>query len=327
MPDVLAQDDVLSFTPGSLMTTIPEGAGAGGFPPAAPAPPPARDLGPDIEEARARSRAATDRAEASINRETELADRRQRAMEPMYDRALETVRSQRIPQVPQRVPMPAAPRRGNEPGADEQWLMVAGLLGALAGAFTRNHLTNGLAAMTGALQGYQEGSQQKFQNNLKIWDAESKNAIETNRAATEDYRLTLENIKLTNDQMFKELEIKSMQYKDEAMAQAARTKNELSVAQLYDHEVTQRQQLEYLHERLRGQHSLWRQEQYEAQARAYANSPEGLRRAQAIANYQLAPLPTTQRTGYEGARNVALMDKVLEINGQYKATQYSATAA
>ena len=142
MPDVLAEDDVLSFTPGSLMTTIPVGASAVEHPPSALAPPPQRDLGPDIEEARARSRAATDRAEASINRETELAGRSQRAMAPLYDRALETVRSQKIPPVPQRASMPAAPKRGNEPGADEQWLMVAGLLGALAGAFTRNHLTN-----------------------------------------------------------------------------------------------------------------------------------------------------------------------------------------
>src|SRR5437899_13047510 len=91
MPDVLAEDDVLSFTPGSLMTTIPVGASAVEHPPSALAPPPQRDLGPDIEEARARSRAATDRAEASINRETELAGRSQRAMAPLYDRALETV--------------------------------------------------------------------------------------------------------------------------------------------------------------------------------------------------------------------------------------------
>src|SRR5262245_47179754 len=297
MPDVLAQDDVLSFTPGSLMTTIPEGAGAVDYPPAAPAPPPARDLGQDIEEARARSRAATDRAEASINRETELAERHQRAMAPLYDRAAETLRSQKIPQVPQRAPMPAAPKR-NDPGADEQWLMAAGLLGALAGAFTRNHLTNGLAAMTGALQGYQEGSQQKFQNNLKIWDAESKNAIETNRAATEDYRATLENVKLTNDQMFKELEIKSMQYKDEAMAQAARTKNELSVAQLHDHQVTALTQLEQHSQRLREQHTSWREQQWEAQAKTYVDQNRPL--IEAMLRGDAAPPPRNPRTGAQG---------------------------
>src|SRR6266699_411293 len=322
MPDVLAEDDVLSFTPGSLMTTTPAGASAVDHPPSALAPPPQRDLGADIEEARARSRAATDRAEASINRETDRAERSQRAMAPLYDRALETVRSQKIPPVPQRAPMPAAPKRGNEPGADEQWLMVAGLLGALAGAFTRNHLTNGLAAMTGALQGYQEGSKQKFDQNLKIWEAETRNAIETNRGALEDYRATLENVKLTNDQMFKELEIKSMQYKDEAMAQAARTKNELSVAQLHDHQVNALTQLQDHSDRLRQQYGMFEERQKQqlliAQMRAVgATNPEQMQdRIDAIGQYRMAP-PA-------GKWGNAIMSEVAKQYPQYRQELWTA---
>jgi hypothetical protein len=72
-----------------------------------------------------------------------------------------------MPQPPKAQPLPAAPKR-NEPGTDESWLMVASVLGAIAGGLTRRHTSNALAAMTGALEGYNEGSKQKFDQNVKI---------------------------------------------------------------------------------------------------------------------------------------------------------------
>src|SRR5258708_7814310 len=163
MPDVLAQDDVLSFNPSSPFLTAPD---AGGPPPRA-----ASDLQPRIDEAGRRSQAAIDAAERSMAQEEREAVARERELTPLRERQMEMAR-QPIPQPLKTKESPPAPQRQNQHD-DENWLFAAGLLGSLAGALTRNHATNALGAFSGALQGYQEGSRQKFDENMQIWNAEN----------------------------------------------------------------------------------------------------------------------------------------------------------
>src|SRR5229473_6830059 len=235
MPDVLSQDaDVLSFQPGSPMLAPPPAAppmapqpvGGGG---AAPAPP---NLQQQIQEDRAKSDAAIAAMEKSQGLEVGNLQQRQREMEPLRQRAMSQA-MQPPPQIPKQEKPPAQPK-GRDQHDDENWLFAASILGSLAGAFTRNHATNALAAFSGAMQGYQEGSKQKFDQNMKTWEAENKAVQETNKQAMDEYRDILQNRKWSMDQMSVAMRLAGEKYDDQAAIQAAQTKNSLVMAQFYD---------------------------------------------------------------------------------------------
>jgi hypothetical protein len=204
-------------------------------PPLAQQPPPAPPADPNqqrMERAFEREQDAVGRAERSMAQEERLSDERAKTLAPLRQRSMD-IAAQPLPQPPEPQKPPAAPKR-QDPHDDETWLMASALLGSLAGAFTRRHQTNALAAFTGAMEGYQEGSRTKFDQNMKIWEAENKRTQETNATAMEHYRGILENRKLSMDQMAIELQMAAAAYDDQAMATAARTKNAMVIAQLYD---------------------------------------------------------------------------------------------
>jgi hypothetical protein len=150
----------------------------------------------------------------------QIQEAKQRALNPLISQASQMGKDLRQFQgnPPVAQPLPPTPQR-NQPGEDEQWLMAAMVLGAIGGAFTRQHVTNGLAAMTGALEGYQAGSKEKFEQNLKLWKAESEKAKEANEAANTRYRQILESRKLAWDQKMQEIQLVAAQYKDLATMQ------------------------------------------------------------------------------------------------------------
>src|SRR6266853_1385982 len=226
MPDVLAQDDVLSFDPSSAMVTTPPSA-----PPAAP--PPARpDLQAQIQQDRSRSDAYIAQMEKAQALEEGNLHQRQREMEPLRQKALAEVQRP-LPQPPKQERPPEVPKRQNQHD-DETWLFASALLGSLSGAFTRRHQTNALAAFSGAMEGYQEGSKQKFDQNMRIWEAENKKALETNKQAMDEYKEILQNRKFSIEQMSVAMQITGQKYDDQAAITAAKTKNSLVMAQFFD---------------------------------------------------------------------------------------------
>src|ERR1700719_4721481 len=288
MPDPLAQDDVLSFDPSSPFLTAPDAGG-----PVAP-PGPNPNLQPRIDEAGRRSQAAVEAAERSMAQEDRNAAARERELAPIRERQMEMAR-QPLPEPPKTKESPPAPQRQNQHD-DENWLFAAGLLGSLAGALTRNHATNALAAFSGALQGYQEGSKQKFDENMQIWNAENKRAQEASQNALAEYRAILENRKLSMEQMSVELQLAAAKHDDRAMATAAKTKNELVIAQLYDkHEqaLTQTQQshdhLMFQLEQAQKREQANKEQRWQDSAQQYLNSEEGQARIQATMNMQRPP--------------------------------------
>jgi hypothetical protein len=299
MPDVLAQDDVLTFNPSSPFLTAPDAA-----PPVA-APGQNPNLQPRIDEAGRRSQAAVEAAERSIAQEDRNAEARERELAPIRQRQMEMAR-QPLPEPPKTKESPPAPQRQNQHD-DENWLFAAGLLGSLAGALTRNHATNALAAFSGALQGYQEGSREKFDQNMQIWNAENKRAQEASQNALAEYRAILENRKLSLDQMSVELQIAAKKHEDRAMDTAAKTKNELVIAQLYDKHEQALTQVQTTHDRLSQSYELAQQRQQQqlaiAQMRALGVTP-GQENAliDAIGQYRQAPI--------SGQRGAAIMNLV-----------------
>jgi hypothetical protein len=308
MPDVLAQEDVLSFDPRSPFLTAPD---AGGPPPVAASRADA-DLQPRIDEAGRRSQAAIDLAERSMGLEERNAAARERELTPIRERQMEMSR-QPIPQPPKTKESPPAPQRQNQHD-DENWLFAAGLLGALAGAFTRNHATNALAAFSGAMQGYQEGSRQKFDENMQIWNAENKRAQEANQNALAEYRGILENRKLSMEQMSVELQLAAAKHDDRAMQTAAKTKNFLTIAQLHDKQFQALEQMKTTSDRLFQNYQLAQEREQNkmaiAQMRALGVVP-GQENAlvDAIGQYKQAPIT--------GARGSAIMNLVQDKYPDY----------
>src|SRR6266849_10313414 len=95
MPDVLAQDDVLSFDPSSAMVPTPPSAPPAVAPPAAARP----DLQAQIQKDRDRSDAYIAQMEKSQATEEAQLEQRQREMEPLRQRALSEVQRP-LPQPP-----------------------------------------------------------------------------------------------------------------------------------------------------------------------------------------------------------------------------------
>ncbi len=308
MPDVLAQDDVLSFNPSSPFLTATD---AGGPPPVAAARA-AADLQPRIDESGRLSQAAIDAAERSMALEERNAAARERELTPLRERQMEMAR-QPIPQPPKAKESPPAPQRQNQHD-DENWLFAAGLLGALAGGLTRGHATNALAAFSGAMQGYQEGSRQKFDENMQIWNAENKRAQEANQNALSEYRGILENRKLSIEQMSVELQLAAAKHDDRAMQTAAKTKNFLNIAQLHDKQFQALEQMKTTSDRLFQSYELSQERERNkmaiAQMRALGVTPgQESEYIRAIARYDEAP--------QTGPRGTAVMSLVHQVNPNY----------
>ncbi len=311
MPDVLSQDnDVLSsfFTPSSpMMTTTPSEP-----PPAAPVTnlqpqaAPVTNLQPQIDALRRRSDAAIGGVKRSMAEEEQTAAAKQQAMEPLRQRQMALV-DRNLKQLEQPPPKaqqpPATPQRQNQHD-DENWLFAASLLGALAGGLTRRHMTNALGAFSGAMEGYQEGSRQKFDQNMKIWEVENKKIQETNKTAMDEYRSVLENTKLSQDQMSIALQLAAAKYDDKAMAESAKTKNFFQIAQHYDKEAQALEQLDRSHKSLSESRAAATAREQEQLAIQYVSRNQPV--IDAIIRGDRAPPPVNPRTGLQGAIDRAM---------------------
>jgi hypothetical protein len=324
MPDILSQDaDVLSFQPGSpmlapspsvpAMAQPPAAAGGAAAPAPSPTPP---NLQQQIQEDRAKSDAVIAAMEKSQGLEVGNLQQRQREMEPLRQRALSQA-MQSPPQIPKQDKPPDRPKQRDQHD-DENWLFAASILGSLAGAFTRNHATNALAAFSGAMQGYQEGSKQKFDQNMKIWEAENKAVQETNKQAMDEYRDILQNRKLSMDQMSVAMRLAGEKYDDQAAVQAAKTKNSLVMAQWYDKRaeaaMKMQQSSDALIERRDARvarDQAVKQAAMEDSARAYVSSPEGQTRIeQTMKLLRPPPSQSVPRNTAMGLREALIADEL-----------------
>jgi triphosphoribosyl-dephospho-CoA synthetase len=129
------------------------------------------------------------------------------------------------------------------PAPMKNWLAAACVLGAIASGATRQHMTAALAAMTAAvapalnLRGRLEW--------LKVWDAENKLAIETNRKANEQYVSALKQ-KESVEQKIREIQLTAAQYDDRAAMQLAQTRQLDVLRRLIEQRTQHAQQLDQL---------------------------------------------------------------------------------
>jgi len=170
-------------------------------------------------------------------------------------------------------------------------------------------MTNALSAFSGAMEGYQEGSRQKFDQSMKLWEAENKRIQETNHAALSEYHDTLSNRKLTMDQMSIELQVAAAKYDDRAMQTAAKSKNSLVIAQLYDKQAQALEQMKVSGDRLSQNYEMAQQREQNklavAQMRALGVAPgQEMPLIDAIGQYKQAPI-----TGPRGSNIMNLVQQ------------------
>jgi hypothetical protein len=262
---------------------------------------------------------ATQRAEASIRAEEGLRQQTSRQMQPYYDQ-LQRANAQPLPAQPQQTPIPKAPTMQDAQKQDpnQAWLTAAMFLGVLGGALTRRPITNALSAFTGVVQGYTEAQNQNFEHAMKTWEAANKEALEKNAEAQKAYERILKSRDLSIEQKQLSLQIEAMRHQDQTMQQAAQTKDELTIATLYDKRAEMEQKFAQSSKQAV-------EEAYQQRARAQVQAhPEVVK---AIGEYR-QPLPTTLgRTGYQGAYITELRNAVLDAYPNYDATKFAGRQA
>jgi hypothetical protein len=266
----------------------------------------------------------------SIEKEGRIAAERNAALAGPRQQMTEMTR-QPLPQPP--VPRDAPPVPGRTSAADDEaWLAVAGVLGAIAGGLTRNHATNAIAAMTGAMQGYTEGSQIKFDQEMKRWDAENKKMLETNQAANDRYTQILQSNKLALEQKSMELQMVAAQYDDRATMQLAQTKQFEVLGRLIEqrlqHQAQQQDKAAVIEEKAREWYQRRQEHQDKMQLerekfelqKGQGEEQADEARALAISKYQLPPIANPRQP-----RDRRVMSRVLELDPEYDARQYVAS--
>lgn len=204
--------------------------------------------------------------------------------------------------------------------ADQAWLTAAMFLGTLAGALTRQPLTNALGAFTGAVEGFKEKNDADFKRNLEIWDRENKAVQEANSTALKQYEVILKSRELSFEQKQFALQIKAAELDDDAMQQALQTGNPEVVAQLHDLRTNYGRQLAT-------SSAAFKQEAAQAQAQRWIQSPQGEQMAQAIASGRMQMPSLNQRSPEVMARTQALMARVMDINPNFDANRFNQNRA
>ena len=358
MPDVFSQSDVLApqYDVADILRGSRYDAGPSPAPPQPAAPPPVAaqqqpapaaappaiaapqaatspprpDMQPQIADERRQAQAAFDTAQKGMSEQERIVGEKSQALRPVRDRMMDLA-TRPLPEQPKPKEAPPAPK-GNDPHDDETWLFAAGLLGAFAGALTRNHATNALAAFSGAIQGYHEGSKAKFDQNMKIWEAENKKVLETNRASQDRYRNILQDRKLSMDQMSVALQVAGAEFDDKGMVAAAKSKNALVIANYHDQNAKAMEQVQATYERISNQREQAEKRdqanklaQLRDEADKYAFGPEGEARFQSIMRGAQPPPSQSQRgTSFIALRDQAISDRLSAAGydfGSFKISQ------
>lgn len=280
----------------------------------APGSPPPQESNPEVAKLQEQimrdyqqAGTATQRAENALLNAQGVRQQKPAAVAP-FEQAYAKANAQPIPQPPEPKKPPPAPTMedATKQSGDQMYLTAALFLGSLAGAMTRRPMTNALAAFGGVMQGWAEGKKDLFDQNMKVWEANNKAAVEANKEANESYLRILKSREMDIEQKGIALKIAAAHYDDQAVAQLAEAKDWETIAQMHD------QRAKYGEQLMKGGKQA-QTEMYQRQAETEVNSPKGEAQAQAIYNYrEPAPSPN-QRNENVFWYNKALMARVRAI--------------
>lgn len=215
---------VAASAPGvAPLTTMPTPLGPQPLPPpppaTAPTPPWVAGGGPvrpNMPGASPELNAVIAASTQTVEEQARRIAQRQAAQAPVIDAAMKQLDQP----FPQRQPVqqpPPVPKREEILSGAEQWMMALATVAGVMGGRGRTHATNAMAAMTGAIEGLSEGNQQKFEQNMKQWDAENKRVQEINTASRNEYLDALNDRKLRQEEKNMAIQLIAQRYDDKAI--------------------------------------------------------------------------------------------------------------
>ena len=219
------------------------------------------------------------------------------------------------------------------------WMSLAAGFGAIAGGLSRYHTTTALNAFAGMTKGFAEGEIQAFNENYKVWQANTDKALEYNNRAQREYRAIMDNAKLNVDQKANLMEMTANKWQDQIMAESARGRHLERMTQLMDAQARFEENLKLNKQKVENHEQEWKFKAKVDLAKGgmvlnddgsisidTSPSSPAYKRAEQIAAYN-QPMPNNPGGRYAGMFNelAALVDKIsMEKNGaHYDATRYA----
>ena len=139
-----------------------------------------------------------------------------------------------------RPPLPTYEKIKNEPNPEDyhkysvEFASASALLGAIAGKWTRAGGTASLNAFAGAMQGWQKGNLQAYEEASKQWEQASKKTIDNNNIELAKYKAILEDRKMNIDEKLQGLTIAGYEAQNSVIVGMGKDGNFNGIAQAVD---------------------------------------------------------------------------------------------
>jgi hypothetical protein len=162
-------------------------------------------------------------------------EKRNAQWQPIEDRLRkELLAGNPAPPDQQRLPAPPSvdPQRYQQNAL--AFVGVMAVLGALSSKFTRNAGNASLNAFAGAVQGWQKGNLDAYEQKSKEWEQTTTQMLANNKMILEKYKAVLENKSLNIEQQMMAAKLIAAEYQDKIAFDALDAGNYTMFAQLYD---------------------------------------------------------------------------------------------
>lgn len=124
--------------------------------------------------------------------------------------------------VPQQEKIGAAPAIGDFKGDAAMWANAMAAFSVIAGGLSKTHGTAALKAFGAGMKGFNEGSQQAFDDAHKTWEANTKAALDNNKMKMDEYHAVLDDRALTVSEAEQKIKMIAYKYQDQMMMDADR---------------------------------------------------------------------------------------------------------
>ena len=139
-----------------------------------------------------------------------------------------------------RPPVPSFEKIKREPNPEDyhkysmEFASAAAVLGAIAGRWTRAGGTASLNAFAGALNGWQKGNVQAYEEASKQWEQASKKTIDNNNIELQKYKAILEDRKMNIDEKLQGLTVAGYENQNSVIVGMGKDGNFNGIAQAVD---------------------------------------------------------------------------------------------
>lgn len=179
-----------------------------------------------MDQVQAQTGAELASAKANPPDPADILKQRDQALEPMHQEESAAFKDMMSTPQPGSAKLPSAP---NQPLVDpNQYSKFSAALVAmafLAGSKSKGNWLGVSSSLNGALKGYLEGNEQKAAEAWKKYQADYDKAIEQHKEQEQDYAQTINNKKLTINQMLQEMQWKAVKYDDQYTLALAKQKH------------------------------------------------------------------------------------------------------